>query len=238
MDKLYRKSELAFSLVWIGLYVVLFSLTDGLSEKIGMPKLITALLGIMLSVFLFLWAQKNKLLEAYGLVNKHFSRKVYLWFLPLIFLASANFWNGVKINFPFFETVCYMVSMVCVGFLEELIFRGFLFKSMCRNNVKAAIIVSSVTFGMGHIINLLGGAEFLPTLMQIIYAAAAGFLFTVIFYRSGSLVPCIITHSVLNAMSAFQREEPIFLQGIFSLVLTAVPLLYAFWILKKTKKAA
>ena len=90
MRTLYQKSELAFSLVWIGLYVVLFSLADGLSEKIGDPKLITALLGITLSVFLFLWVRKNKLLETYGLVKKHFNKKVYLWFLPLIVLSTSR----------------------------------------------------------------------------------------------------------------------------------------------------
>ena len=54
-----------------------------------------------------------------------------------------------------------MVSMLFVGVLEEVIFRGLLFLAMAKDSMKAAVIVSSVTFGMGHIVNLLSGAPLL-----------------------------------------------------------------------------
>ncbi len=77
------------------------------------------------------------------------------------------------------ETILFIMSMVCIGFIEEIIFRGFLFKSMYKNNIKLAIFVSSITFGMGHIVNLLNGRDLIPTLLQICYATAIGFLFTI-----------------------------------------------------------
>ena len=40
-------------------------------------------------------------------------------------------------------------------------------------------------------------------LYQVIFAIAIGFLFVTIFYRGGSLIPCIITHSVINSLSTF-----------------------------------
>jgi membrane protease YdiL (CAAX protease family) len=82
-----------------------------------------------------------------------------------------------------------MLTMMLVGFLEELIFRGFLFTALRKDSLKVAVIVSSVTFGMGHIVNLLNGAPLGETLLQIVYATAAGFLFTAIFLRGGSLWP-------------------------------------------------
>lgn len=60
--------------------------------------------------------------------------------------------------------------MINVEFIEEIIFRGFLFKMMEKDNVKRAIIVNEITFGIGHIVNLLNGEELIPTLMQICYA--------------------------------------------------------------------
>ena len=48
MKKLYDKSNLCFSIVWIVAYVVLFSVADGLSEKTGYMKSITVLVGILL----------------------------------------------------------------------------------------------------------------------------------------------------------------------------------------------
>ena len=98
--------------------------------------------------------------------------------------------------------------MLCVGFLEEMIFRGFLFNAMAKDGVKSAIIVSSVTFGIGHIVNLVNGsgAELLPNLLQVIYAVSIGFAFAMIYYKTKSLVPCILTHGIFNSLSVFANE--------------------------------
>ena len=74
--------------------------------------------------------------------------------------------------------------------------------------IQAAVIVSSVTFGFGHIINLINGsgAELLPNLLQVLYATAAGFMFVMMYYKSKSLVVCIIAHGVFNALSVFANE--------------------------------
>lgn len=160
----------------------------------------------------------------------------YLYFLPLVVIASTNLWGGCGLQFSVFETVLYVVSMLCVGFIEEVIFRGFLFRALCKENVKQAIVISSVTFGIGHIVNLLNGADVLSTLLQICYAVAIGFLFTIIFYKSNSLVPCIITHSVTNSLSAFAGERTEIFHIMTALVLTIISLGYAVWILKGDKK--
>ena len=68
---------------------------------------------------------------------------------------------------------------------------------------KSAIIISSITFGIGHILNLFNGAELVPTLLQICYAMAGGYLFVMVLIKSNSLWPCIITHSLLNSLSIF-----------------------------------
>jgi membrane protease YdiL (CAAX protease family) len=126
--------------------------------------------------------------------------------------------------------------MVCVGFLEEIIFRGFLFVSMGQNSIKSAIIVSSITFGIGHIVNLLNGANFIPTLLQVFYAIAIGFLFTIMFYKSKSLIPCIIVHAVFNSLSIFSVENSSMTFDVITCIfLCVVSIGYALWILKKTK---
>ena len=65
---------------------------------------------------------------------------------------------------------CFVIKMLCVGLLEELIFRGFLFKAMCRESIRWAVVVSSVTFGLGHILNLVNGSgmSLAENLVQII----------------------------------------------------------------------
>ena len=150
-------------------------------------------------------------------------------------MVSVNLWWGIGLQLTALETVLSVISMLCVGFLEEVIFRGFLFKAMCRNNVKSAVVVSSITFGMGHIVNLLSGAELAATLIQIVYAVAGGFLFTVLFYRGKSLWPCIFAHSAINSLSVFSNDIGLTLgkQLASGLFLTAVSIAFGMYILTK-----
>ena len=238
MKKIYDKNELNFALIWIGIYVVLMSVGDSVSSSVGISKLVTAPVCIVLTIIIYLWISKNELKEKYGLCPFKENAKKYLYFVPLVLLASTNLWWGVKLNLTLAETVLYVISMLCVGFLEEVIFRGFLFKAMCKTNIKSAIIVSSITFGIGHIVNLLNGADVSETLMQICYAVAIGFLFTIIFYKGKSLWPCIITHSVINSLSAFANEEgaPVWHGIAGSVFLCVVSIAYAIYIIKSNKE--
>ncbi len=237
MYTFYKQNPLGFALSWIGIYVVSLSAADTLSQSLGMEKSVTAALSLAMTAFLYLWVKQHALLQTYGLAQME-AKQLWLHYWPLLLLISTNLWGGVQLHHSVPETVLYMLSMLCVGFLEELIFRGFLFRAICRENVKTAILVSSITFGVGHIVNLLNGADLLPTLLQIVYAIAAGLLFTVIVYRWGSLWPCIITHSILNALSAVAGPRSQTMDYIAAAFLTVVALAYAAWIWKSTEKEA
>lgn len=236
MYKLYEKDELWFAVLWIIGYVVLFSVADSISNDLGIMKLLTAPLSLTLALILYLWIRKYGLLEKYGICSFKGKLSDYLYFIPLFVIMSVNLWYGVSMNATSIETVLYIISMFCVGFLEEVIFRGLLFKAISKDSMKQAIIFSSLSFGMGHIVNLLNGAEFFPTLLQICYASAIGLLFTIIFYKSGSLYPCILTHSIFNSLSIFGKEgSPIFHMGI-SAILCVISVAYALWIWRNVEK--
>lgn len=235
MKKLYEKSKIWFAVVWIILYVVGTSLVENLSESIGQPKLLTLVFHAAMTLVILLFLKGQKAFREYGLCKAKYSAKSFLFYIPLIAVSTVNFWYGVKMNMPIPETVFYVLSMVCVGFLEEIIFRGFLFKAMAKDGLTSAIIVSSVTFGIGHIVNLINGsgAELIPNLCQVVYAIAFGYLCVILFHRGGSLIPCIAAHSFVNATSAFQGGTNPTRQLISAAVLTVVPLVYAI-ILQKT----
>ncbi len=235
MKKLYEKNELTFSLAWIIAYVVLFSMADSFSDSLGLKKIITAPLSVFSALLLFVWIKKNSLMEKYGLCSFKGIWKDYLYFTPLLLIMTANLWNGTAMNVSAAETALYILSMLCVGFIEEVIFRGFLFKAICKSNVKRAILISSITFGIGHIVNLLNGADFLPTLLQICYAIAIGFLFTIIFYKGKSLLPCIFTHSVLNSLSIFSVHGSQIFDIVTAALLCVISVGYALWILKRSE---
>lgn len=233
MERLYKKNELFFALMWIAVYVIGISTADGLSEQFGILKVITLPVALVLSFFLYGWIRKNKLQQYYGLrLVASIDYRKYLYFLPLLVLSTANLWNGVVFEQYFLDTVLFVVCMLFIGFLEEVIFRGFLFKALSRKSVRSALIISSVTFGMGHIVNLLNGADFLPTLLQIGYATAIGFLFTVLFMKTKSLWPGILAHAFINATSLFAVEGNGSVQLISSLVMVFISLGYALYLLR------
>lgn len=234
MKKLYQKNELTFAILWIVGYVVLFSLADGLSESTGIPKLYTLFLSFIMAAVLLAFICKNGLKKYYGLCRVRGHLKSYLYFLPLILLSTCNLWNGLTMPEDLLKALPAAVTMAMAGLLEELIFRGLLFKAMYKDSRKAAIIVGSLTFGMGHIVNLLNGAPLLETLLQIAYACAIGYLFIIIFLKSGSIVPCIIAHCVINGMSCFGRDASDLFNIITALVLVIVPVAYALWFDRKT----
>ena len=225
MKKLYEKSEIWFALAWIFAYVVLASAADNLSEDMGVSKIVTLPVLVLLSAVLLFFVKRNGLTEKYGLCKPQLPAAKMLYYIPLLALLTANVWYGVRLNESLPETVLYILSMFCVGFLEEMIFRGLLFQAMAKNGVKSAIIVSSVTFGIGHIVNLFNGsgAELLPNLLQVVYAIAIGFAFVMIYCKTKSLMPCILTHSVFNGLSAFANQAAMTSQReIISGILLAV----------------
>ena len=208
MKKLYEKNELTFAIVWIVVYCVLQSLANPLNKAIGVAYAASAAFCVLQTVVLFAFIRKNHLQKRYGLCKSPVPACRFLYYVPLIILASGNLWNGFAPNYSPAETACRIVCMLCVGFLEEVIFRGLLFKAIAKDNIKSAIVISSVTFGVGHIINLVNGSGMDPlnNLCQIVFAIAVGFMLVTIFYRGGSLLPCILVHSVINTLGTFAND--------------------------------
>ena len=234
LKKQYEKSEIWFAVAWIVAYVVLASTADHISVDLGIGKIVTLPILIGMSAILYFFVSKNGLTKKYGLCKPRLPAGKMLFYIPLLVLLTANLWYGVAMNQSPLETVLYVLSMFCVGFLEELIFRGLLFQAMAKNGVKSAIIVSSITFGIGHIVNLINGsgAELLPNLLQVMYAVAIGFAFVLIYCKTGSLVICILTHSVFNGLSAFANEAVMTpkRQIISGVLLTMIAVGYALYL--------
>lgn len=236
MNKLYSKSELRFAIVFIVLYVLGASFADMFSNMIGISKLVTFPFLLTLSFLLFFFIKNNNLSKKYGLCKPNYKSKYFLFYIPLLILISTNIWFGVKNNFNSLECLLNVFTMICVGFVEEIIFRGFLFMALAKDNVKSAIIISSVTFGIGHLLNLFsnGVENIVPNICQVFYAMAVGYLFVVIFYKGGSLIPCIFTHSLVNALSTFQNTQAYnnVIEILVSITIIIVAISYSIILLK------
>ena len=230
LDRIYDKNELTFALIWIGIYCLANSLANSASAVVGIDSIFTCMVNGILVTYLYLWIRKKGLLSYFGLCKSRIPASKFLYYLPLALFASTNLWLGFGRNLPVLDTVCYILSMLCVGFLEEVIFRGFLFKALAKDNVKTAIVISSITFGIGHILNLFNGSgmQLLDNICQVVGAVACGFLFVLIFHRGSSLLPCIIAHGVNNAVSVFANEAvmTVQIQLLLSAAILAIVIAY------------
>lgn len=227
MKKLYDKSEILFAILWIVVYTVGMGSLRNLGDD--SPYMTLGL--IVISALLFLFVKRHGLLEKYGLAGWAKNSRAMLWFIPLWILASGNLWGGILPDYQGAGLLFAAVSMALVGFAEELIFRGFLFKAMLKDgNVKAAIIVSSVTFGLGHVVNLLTGHALFETLMQMLLAIAIGFIFTFAFYKSGSLLPCILAHSLIDVFSVFTPDRMDVLDWVYATVIGLLAVAYCLYL--------
>lgn len=230
MRAFFEKHETLACILLIVLYLVINSFC---LNVFGTSSYKTALINTAFSVLLVILIIYLKRTNYYGLTGVK-DLKQYLYFIPLALIISVNLWGGFTTWYKGFQILYFVITMLNVGFLEEIIFRGFLFKMMQKTSLKSAIIISSITFGIGHIINLLNGADLIPTLLQICYATSIGFLFVIIFYKSSSLMPCIITHSLVNSLSLFSSSNLV-LQYAGSVFLIIVPIIYSIYIIKNKK---
>ena len=231
MTKVFEKHETLFCMLLIIIYLVVNSICV---QNFGETSCVGFIANTILSACLIVIMLVLKRTSYYGLKKVENARQ-YLYFIPLLIIVTVNLWNGFNINHSSNEIGFHILTMINIGFIEEIIFRGFLFKMMAKNSVKSAIIVSAITFGAGHIVNLINGADLIPTLIQICYATSIGYLFVIIFHKSKSLIPCIITHCLVNSLSIFNVENTLSLY-IAPIFLTIIPLVYAIYINKKVRE--
>ncbi|MCR4786959.1 MAG: CPBP family intramembrane metalloprotease [Lachnospiraceae bacterium] len=205
MRRLYEKKEILFAVLWIVAYCVVITTVKG---EFGYESVWMLLGLIVFTAGIVAFVKTNRLEDKYGLKGFPKNMKKYLFFIPMFILATGNLWDGFSLSYRGVDLLIATFSMILVGFVEEMIFRGFLFKAMLGNGkVVPAIIVSALTFGIGHIVNLFAGQASFDTVMQVIFAVSWGFLFTMVFYKSGSLIPCIIAHSMVDAFSLYGKDN-------------------------------
>ena len=103
------------------------------------------------------------------------------------------------------ELILYLIMSLLICTFEELIFRKLLFQyilkqTKTKKRYSYSIILSSLIFALLHLTNLLGGASFLPTLLQVGYSFLIGMMLCLTLLVSNNILLCIIIHSIYNIL--------------------------------------
>jgi membrane protease YdiL (CAAX protease family) len=121
-----------------------------------------------------------------------------------------------------------LVECIMVGFFEEMAFRGVIFLRILKKNPEdklwqfLSIVLSSVIFGLVHLVNLLEsspGAVFL----QIGYSALIGAMCAVILLKTANIWLCVVIHGLYNfAGAVIPRMGEGRVWDTFTVVLTVI----------------
>ncbi len=244
-EKKQSQKETILTIGSIVLYVVAlgtasnFASSRGINIEEQVANKYTLPLVIALSIITLGYLFLTKTWKYYGLCKGTTPAKNVLYYLPLVVIATPNLWFGITFR-GWQITIIHIIYMIGVAFLEEIIFRGFLLRSDLRDcKLGTAIVISAVTFGIGHIVNLLtgiNGADVFLTLMQVVYATAIGFAFVMLTLSTESLVPCIIAHAFINSTSILGPDiVSNQMQYFVTFMITVVGIVYSILLWKKNE---
>jgi len=121
-------------------------------------------------------------------------------FLILPELPSPN--NDAVIEMAVLEFwPMFVVAVLLAPVVEEIIFRGAIFAPLRRVNRLLAYAVSSLAFGLWHVIQFLF-FEFSPLLfLTMLLYIPAGIALAWVYERSGSIWTPIALHALINAVT-------------------------------------
>ena len=131
MRKLYENKPVLFAVLFIVLYCAVTipirgGYGDGSIQSILGLSAITAFIAVVSSI-IPLW-------KKLGVAAKAQNARMCLYFIPMIILATGNIWDGIEMHYSGAALWYAIGSMALVGFVEEMIFRGFLFRALLKKD--------------------------------------------------------------------------------------------------------
>lgn len=233
--KITVSSKSIFSaVVWIAVYILSVSAGSVISEIIKINYLGEVIILTAFSLILLCYISKSEKKEYYGIkMLSAVNFKGVLFYIPLIFVIIANF-NGLNGTIKVYEYILIAVFMLNVAFAEELIFRGIFFKTVReRLGAVTAIIISGITFGLGHIVNLFNGYTGIEQIQQIIVALLIGTVLALLFEITDTIIPGMLFHFLFNIIGEISLKNDIdYFENLFVnlFVIIIIPIGYGVYL--------
>ena len=133
MKRFFDKQPIWFAVVWIAVYVLAFGNADSLSETLGIPKLLTCIVGAVLTAVLVLAGLMFRALYRWRKASSDArlpKRQVVINWVIFLGCVGVSIWMQFAVQKSAYipAWLCYMVMGVCaVGFgvtAHRLVFRS------------------------------------------------------------------------------------------------------------------
>lgn len=232
-----------FALVAIEVAFHLLDVFDGLD--INLYNALVRFVGGAVCIIFMLEFSYGEVLNPLG--NR--KAKYLLAILPAFAIAINNFpfisffWGDCYIKYDLVGILVYALFCLSVGFFEEMAFRGCVLMFFLRKrrdtkgDIFIAILLSSLVFGIIHLVNLFTASP-AAVFLQIGYSALIGGLCSLVLICTKNIWLCVIIHALYNFAGGI---VPAFGGGVIwtapEVVLTAVVAIivsvYSIWLFIK-----
>lgn len=250
----HQKQFVVFLVLVVGLVLIREYLVKILLERNMNDYNWHLLLGTGINLILicvsYYFIKANGLLGTAGLTNQNTARKQVLVF-PLLYLLTLNalFMDDLYENVRWIHIVVLFLYCLSVGISEELSFRGFVqsmvlkYSSGTRKGIAVAIVLSSLLFGLIHLIKFNKGVY--GEISQVVIACCIGMLFGVLLIITKRIYPLIAIHTLIDFVAKLDKAgipahktitDPTSLENsLLSILLVSPCLIYSLFLLKRIK---
>ena len=149
-----------------------------------------------------------------GMLRRMFPRRgqwrTLVWALPALIVAVNNFplvalaSGTAEVIAPAQTVALFVFSNLGVALFEESVFRGVIFPCLLartgagKGGRLVAVLVSAALFSLLHLLNLVAGAAWDATLLQLGYTFLLGAMFAILIERGAGMAACVLAHALFN----------------------------------------
>jgi membrane protease YdiL (CAAX protease family) len=155
---------------------------------------------IGLTVIMALITRKDN--PSYGIQKGTYKGSLkYIIPLSLLALMLTPYFFLIPMEEPIVPAVFHIIY---IGIMEELIFRGLIYRAAeVLTNEHKTIIISSILFGLFHLVNLSGDNAVAYVLLQVAFTAFIGLGFAALRAKTRSILAGVLIHIVLDVNALF-----------------------------------
>lgn len=231
MTRLFEMNRMRHFYVWLAVFLLVNIIAVNIGINIGLDAHTAVVIPLaILTIVLLTHLIRSGIAPRIGLGTPAQVPAARMWFyLPLWLLVAWPLAQGLRTDLTLMLLITIIGHFIAIGLLEEVLFRGLLFRALLDEGKPVrAVIISTLTFGVGHAFSLLIGQGLTDTVFQIINATAVGFIFTMIVYLTRSLHVVIAAHILYNIMATVTMTSEGYTLLLAGLV---VALIYGAWLL-------
>lgn len=170
----------------------------------GIPRIVMAV------ALLMIFKARNPEITI-GFQEEHLAKGILLGWLMIIYSVENMYIAKSQVNWEealspqLWDYIFYTIYIISIALFEEAIMRGVVLNKMMNKwghsklGIYMVAIMSSLIFGLWHLINLVDAPWLLVTTgAQVIYAFFIGVFFAAIYLRTKNLWVTIILHAIVD----------------------------------------